>query len=491
MFRTSETDAELDTLFSASRYDELATRLGALPDRSVRQDTLLGVSLLRLGRPVDAELPLLYGHVGGDPQAACELGNCLRVLGRLRDARMHFDAVLPNLERPFKAHARRWRGVVLVQLGELEAGLSDCQMAMQQFLQAGDQRAAASTMQTLAQLHLESREPERAERYLQEALRLLRSTPGSLTERSVYQSMIQLQMRRRGWEAAEHYLQHAEALQASQPNARSGAYLLSVRAALHLVRQQEGEAQTALEQLRQIATEISDHALFTWTVTELAELYSLSGQHGEALLTLQSVAPLPSQQVKYLLTRGRLARRRGDFLDAIHALEQALARALGSSAADVTAGQVSAHLALTHLQRQDVTAAREIVSRQQGVLVAYLHTLGEVSGTRERSDVQPLLMQLEEWNFTAFHDVLVRSAEFADRFELTTFGCSGLTKSGLSVSLNFRGSLVTLTHLLLCPRRTRREMQLQLYPDRSESMSSTYVRGTLAELRKVPRLGVE
>lgn len=258
---------------------------------------------------------------------------------------------------------------------------------------------------------------------------------------------------------------------------------------------------SVLEQLQPLVEQLADRELRLWTVSRLAEHYSLYGQHGKAVDVLLGYGLMPEEWPAELwATAGVVERRRGD----LRAAQESLSRA-----ADMLreAGQIPElcrvllHYAATclriggeHVRAEVIPALTEAVTQLLRLrqLTEFKPDFEELSELLHYALLEPETAPLMEPLLDHLaHLHLAGTARQpgtpAIQVSVKTLGRMAAFQNGMEVPLTRTGCVPLLVYLALKPGRTRAQIQLDLWPDKEPVTAGAYVRQCLKELRD--RLG--
>ncbi|AWN23961.1 SARP family transcriptional regulator [Deinococcus irradiatisoli] len=488
--------SDIEAQFEAEQFQAVVTHLQGRA-RTAREALLLGISLLRLGRLDDAEVPLTRAAMLGDQEGRVELGNVLRLLGRYAEAAAHFELTAPDLTGELQLRAWRWWGVCEFKLGDTAAGLKRVERAWHGYLALGDEELSARVTVSLAQMYRQLGNPKRAKTLLTEALYLLPegSFPGPRV--SALRQLLELHLSAGEFSEARARLSEAKQALEGIDAPRISALLLGSEAELCRLVGDQGTYAAVLEQLFPLAEQLGDSELRLWTVSRLAEHYSLHGQHGRAAGALMGYGLMPEAWPAELwATAGVIERRRGDLLAAQASLSRAaglfrqagrvpeLCRAqLHYAAACLRAGGQDAELKVVPALSEAVTQLLRL--RQLTGFKPDFEELSELLHFALLEPdtaplMEPLIDQLAHLNLIDFPRL---TEDGAIRVTVKTLGQTAVFKDGLEISFTRTGCVPLLVYLALEPGRTRAQMQLDLWPDKEAATAGAYVRQCLKELR--------
>lgn len=467
--------------------------------RSARDHALLGIAFLRTGQLAQAELLLHRAAILGDAEGTVEYGNLLRLLGRLDEARAHFENVLPGLQDPeLKLRALRWWGVSAFADGDSEEGLKKVERAWHGYVALGDDALTASVTQSLAQMHAVLGHVARAKLLLQEALHALPLEPDPAPRLSALKNLLDLQIKGGEFQGAHTTLVAAKQALARNAAPRVAAHLLCSEAELYRLSGEYLAYARTLEALHPLAEALGDHHLRVWAISRLAEHQSLMHLHGQAVETLHGFGcPAHQWPPELWATDGVLRRRRGDYENACDRLKIAAGQFRRANATPELI-RVLLHLAACELRlRREEDAARSLSEALMDMLrLKQLHEfkpdLEELSELLHHALLEPDLAPYLE-------PLLDRLAHLAGtprlpedgamRLHVTTLGRVAVTRDGEEVRFAYPNSPLVLTYLALHPGRTRAQMQLELFPDKDDQVGSSYIRQCIWDLRD--KLGPE
>lgn len=489
---------EVQQLFEAGQYGEVIMRLNDAPGITAHESALLGLSLMRVGRLLEAETPLTKAAVLGEPEAQVELGNLLRVLGRLDDAVEHFKSLADNLTGELQLRAFRWWGVTEFQAGHVDQGLRLCERAWYGYLALGDNELTARVTQTLALMHAKIGDHARAKQMYVEAIRALPEKPVPYPRLTALTNLLDLQIETGEFDRARATLKEARITLQNTDSLRPRALLLGSEAELLRITGDYAGYANALQELQPLAEAVQDHQLLVWTISRSAEHFSAMGLHGKALEILHAYGKRSSDWPPELVaTGGVIARRRGQYAEAEADLDRA-ARVFRERGRTPELIRCLLHLADAALHTgHEVSAAsalREALMEMLRLryLVSFRPDLEELSELLHFAVLEPDLAPYME-------PVLDNLANLAGaprlpedglmRLQVTTLGRVVVFKDNVPVEFTLKGSPLLLAYLALHPGRTRAEIQLDLYPDKDSVTGANYIRAAIKELRD--KLGQE
>lgn len=453
---------------------------------------LLGQALVSLGRFEDAELALEHAHALQDDEGSVEYGNVLRLLGRFDEAKEHLERIAPQLSGDLECRCQRWLGVTVFKLGQTQQGIRWVRQAWQGYLRLGDELAAASAHVSLAQMFTALGRTRSALPILQQALNVLPAAPDPAPRLSALHNLMGLQIDSGDLTGAAITLEEAQHLAKHTGSRKEEAMLLATEADLKFRRGDYPGYQAALESLQPLAEQVWEHELHLWATCRLAEHYSLTGHHSEAMSTLMRFGkPQREWPAELWACRGVLAWRRGQSSEALRDLEHAahLFRAAESLPELI---RVLFHQAAAALQQEEypvvATALREALqhllhTRQFSLFQADFEELQHLFHyALLEPDIAPYLEPV-------LNDMaqLAGSALFGQDDQtlvrVTTLGVPKVHLKRQEVHFKFTGSLPVLTYLTLHPGQTRAEIELALFPERHGTTVKSYLRQCFKDLR--------
>ncbi|MEW6420854.1 MAG: SARP family transcriptional regulator [Deinococcota bacterium] len=488
--------ADIEALFEAGQFQAVVTHLEGQA-RTARESTLLGIALIRVGRLDEAEVALTRAAVQGDQEGQVELGNVLRGLGRFEEAIQHFEAVTPDLTGELQLRALRWWGVAEFQAGYTEEGLKRVERAWHGYLALGESELSARVTTSLAQMYRKTGNDKRAKTLLSEAIHALPSGPFPGPRISALRQLLELHLAHGEFAQAREVLAEAKRSLQGLHAPRESALLLGSEAELCRLTGDTRTYTLVLEELRPLAEQLGDRELRLWTVSRLAEHYSLHGQHGKAVDVLLSFGLMPEGWPAELwATNGVIERRRGDLATAEASLDRAAAMFREAGRIPELC-RVLLHYAATCLRAGDEDVDRKVVPALTEAITQLLRLrqLTEFKPDFEELSellhyavlepetaplMEPLLDQLAHLNLVG----TARLPEDGDlQVTVKTLGKMAVFKDGLEVPFTRTGCIPLLVYLALKPGRTRAQMQFDLWPDKEPITGGAYVRQCLKELR--------
>ena len=229
----------------------------------------------------------------------------------------------------------------------------------------------------------------------------------------------------------------------------------------------------------------------------LADYHSRMGEHQQALrLMLRMHALRPEASLTTQITEALLARRRGD-LQGAYRLFEGIQQAAASQNNALLAARAGLQQVYTVYLMRDYERVRELLP---GALNAVLR-FGTPGGPLDlRPDFDELselfaFAELEPQSAPVLASLLAQGAEYAGgsadllsssaHLELLVLGQQVALKDGVPMTFALKNTVSVMLYLALYPGRTRREIQLDLFPDKDEKAAGNYVRSCLAEIGKV------
>ncbi|THF85534.1 SARP family transcriptional regulator [Deinococcus sp. KSM4-11] len=489
--------SQAQRLFEARQYEAVVTLLLGHA-KGAREGALLGIALIRVGRLADAEVALTRAAMQGDAEAQVELGNVLRLLGRFEDAIDYFETVTPTLSGELQLRALRWWGVAEFRLGRVQDGLKRVERAWHGYLALGDGEPGARVALCLAEMHRVTGNEKRAQALLTETVHALPADeyPGPHVE--ALKLLLELHLGRGEYREARVILDRAKLVLPQAHSPRLTALLLGSEAELCRLTRDTQTYGWVLEELRPLADQLGDHDLRLWTLSRLAELYSLHGQHGKALEALLSFGSMPADwPAELVATHGILQRRRGDLRGAQESLTRAagLLRAAGRIP---ELCRVQLHAAAAALRCGDDPGQAVVPALTEAVThLLRLRQLGEFTPDFEELSELLHYALLEPDTATLMEPFLEHLADLSGvprppesgmtLLNVKTLGRQAVFKDGIEVTFTRKGCVPLLVYLALNPGRTRVEIQLDLWPDKDAATAGSYVRQCIKEVRD--RLG--
>lgn len=483
---------EWQAAFDEGRYGEVIETLAARGKLTPREQAVLGMSFLRVGKVKDAHAPLAAAAEQGDLEGAVELGNWMRVAGHLAEAATLLSSLLPHLDGELHARAERWLGAVEYLAGDRARGLQRLRAALQAYRRLGDEQGAARVAQNLAALLSEIGDVHEAAVLLESALPALRASPKINPLLIALQTLADLHIQNKDYADAHDALGEAEGLLRQHPQPHMAAYVLTSRANLSMLAGDYAAYLDALGTLEGLAEELDDLELRLWTTVRRAEHFSRVGQHGEALAILARFTTPSAEQppIEVTALRGVLARRRGDLRSATGLLRSA-ANAYETQGQKPAYARTLLQLAYTHYLARELQEASAVLRRAlEGLMGLSTHTefLPELEELAEllhfaalEPDLAPILAPVLDRVAGLAGAAALDANSPRTLIELRTFGTARAMKDGVPLGFNMEGSAAILAYLALNPGRTRRDIELDLFPDRDPEKG--YVKACLRELR--------
>jgi len=489
---------DVEAQFEAGQFQAVVTHLQGRA-RTARESTLYGVALMRVGRLEDAEVALTHAACQGEPEGQVEYGNLLRLLGRFAEAVTQFERIWDGLAGELQLRALRWWGVAQFQAGDAADGLRRVERAWHGYLALGDDELSARVTLSLAQMYRKSGNDRRAKALLTEAVHALPPEPDPAPRVGALRQLLELHLSGGEFAEAREALAEARRSLEGADAPRLHALLLTSEAELLRLTGEAPRYASVLETLRPLADALGDRDLRLWTVSRLAEHYSLHGQHGKAVDVLLGYGLMPSEWPAELwATSGVVERRRGDLVAAQASLGVA-AQMLRAAGRVPELCRVQLHYAATCLRLggehagQATQALGEAVTQllRLRLLSEFKPDFEELSELMHYALLQPETAPLME-------PLLDHLAQLAGSPQLPvdggvttlsvkTLGQMAVFREGVELPFVRRGCVPLLVYLTLNPGRTRAEIQLDLWPDKDPTTAGAYVRQCLKELRD--RLG--
>lgn len=489
---------DVEAQFEAGLFPAVVTHLQGRA-RTARESTLYGIALMRIGRYEDAEVPLTHAACQGDPEGQVEYGNVLRLLGRFAESITHFEDISDKLSGELQLRALRWWGVAQFQADDTVEGLRRVERAWYGYLGLGNDELSARVTVSLAQMYRSIGNDRRAKTLLGEAVHALPLGPDPGPRVSALRQLLELHIASGEYVEAREVLAEARRTLAGTEAPRPHALLLTSEAELLRLTGDEHRYAQVLETLRPLVEQLGDRELRLWTVSRLAEHYSLHGQHGKAVDAVLSYGLMPSEWPAELwATSGVIERRRGDLVAAQSSLGIA-AQMFREAGRVPELCRAQLHYAATCLRLGSGDAAAQVT----GALTEAVTQLLRLRQLTEfRADFEELseLMHyalLEPDTAPLMEPVLDHLAHLAGttrspedgalHLSVKTLGQMAVFRAGAQVPFVRKGCVPLLVYLTLNPGRTRAEIQLDLWPDKDPVTGGAYVRQCLKELRD--RLG--
>ncbi|WP_019008563.1 hypothetical protein [Deinococcus aquatilis] len=482
---------DIQHLFDTEQFDVVNTLLQGRTSTPV-EERFLGLSLLYTFQFEAAERPLARAAFQGDSEAQVEYGNLLRILGRHTEALQQFKTCFPFLTGELRARALRWWGVTLFSEGQHQEGLAMVKQAWEGYLGGSDLPAFARVSMTLAEMHLKAGNPRRGATLLQEVLRDLKGSADTAPQLSALKLLAELQVLQGNFKQARAYLQQGQAILLEHPSTRQEVHLLSVEADIQRLTGTD-TSDALLQRLARLAHDLGEENLILWVTTRLAEWQSAHGQPGPALATLFGYPRMkPDWPLELWLTSGLLARRRGDPHAAMQDFEQAITRCREAGRTPELI-RVLLHAAAAAHQLGD---SARVATLLRECLTLMLHFRQFSPYAPDFEETQQLLQYaILEPEIAPYleplHDQIahlinspIGAAQNVSTLQINTFGQPSITVDGKRLELNRPGSIPLLAYLHQHPGRTRAEIQLAMFPDKSPENGAGYIRQSFQDLRQ-------
>lgn len=490
-------DEVLEAAFRRGDYAFVSETLAGMPQRSTRQEAMLGMALLRMGQFSACEVPLLTATGRGDLEANVEYGNMLRAINEHRRSIAHFEALLPQLDGELRYRALRWMGVARYGLSQPQAA-QDIETARMGYLSIGDEATAARLAHTLAALYCALGEMHKANKLLQQALPKLQQEPNPRPLLNVYFTLIDIQLDTGQTDEAATTLGLADALVTSLKEPHLQMKVAARRIFLMLKSGDYDGFVQQLEDLRSTALALEDFNIYAFASNQLASHLSRTGEHAQALRVLAQLnAKVRDRSLETLTTSAMLTLRRGDAANALGELREVRKRS----------EQLGAYQEATRATLLCAFCAYRMQDYPQALIELTL-ALQEMAGwptgqarsflARELADVEELLAyarmtpELLPVITAALEESLHLAGARRDDLisgesllELHVLGTPQVRLGGVPSTLKLPYSIAVLAYLALEPGRTRSQITADLWGDHDADKASASFRQAVSEIRRV------
>jgi tetratricopeptide (TPR) repeat protein/DNA-binding SARP family transcriptional activator len=469
--------------FREGKYQAVLTELSSHGLLSAEELGQLGISHLRLGQFEQAEPLLLRAYLRGDLEAAVEYGNVLRLMGKLEEAKKHFEKIEQKniLEGELLYRAWQWHGVTLYLLGESQNSLKYCEESWHGFLSLDLEVQAARVAQNLAVIHEFYGDLFRAVTLRQQIIEVLGKDEIRIHLMSLY-GLVIIKIYLGLLDDASNYLEIAESLSVQSEYPRSNAFILLARAYFYQAKGEYSEYYQSLQKTQKAVEKLKDQSLDLWLCCQWANYYSLEGDHIQASRTLNSYA-YQNTPPEWIFARGQLSFRRKDYPDAIIDLQQAIATL--TSRFDKLEAKM--YLAATYHHMRDSERAFGLVREVLEVMLRLnIRTLEQM----DKRDLGVLLQaaKLEPELEIYLEPLYPAPTELPSvhTLELVTLDdAPEIRLNGKSLGKIRSLSAVLLAYLALRPDRSKADILLEVFSERDESSANNNLKATLFDLRSI------
>ncbi|WP_407543118.1 hypothetical protein Q0M94_24150 (plasmid) [Deinococcus radiomollis] len=487
--------AQLQTLLDAGEYQLLIRTLTRQPDLTGRESTILALSLLRSGQFDQARLPFAEAMRAGDAEAQVEYGNLLRAQGQTAAALTHLLALLPSLSGELALRAQRWLGLC-EDLSGIPGGVTRVQQAHAGYLQLGDHDTAARIGQLLSAMYATRGHVREAMLLLQGALPTLEGHVNRTPYLTALCTLADLQQEMMLYDEAAKTVVRAEALAAETGNAYNLTRLAYSAAYISLLRGDQHTHLQHLNRLLALARNSGDSVMLEKGLSLLADSHSRLGEHPKALsclMELYTLNPQPSLSVQ--LTEATLARRRGDFSAAYRLFTVIAAQAGTQQPLLAVRAQLQGVYSL-YLTR-DYERVRDQLPEVLNALVRFGTPGGPLDLRQDFPELSELFAfaELDPACAPILASLLGRAATFLGgapdllsapvRLELLVLGQATVLLDGSPLHFRLKRAVGVLFYLSLYPGRTRREIALDLFPDKEARVAGGYINSAISEIGQV------
>jgi tetratricopeptide (TPR) repeat protein len=488
--------AQLQELLDAGEYQALIRTLAHRTDLSGRESTILALSYLRSGQFDQARAPFAEALRAGDAEAQVEYGNLLRAQGQTQAAQAHLQTLLPSLDGELALRAQRWLGLC-EEMNGVSGGLLRVQQALTGYLQLGDHDTAARISQLLAAMYATRGHVREAMRLLQGALPTLEAHQNRTPYLTALCSLADLQQEMMLYDEAAQTISRAETLAAATENTYNQTRLAYSAAFISLLRGDRQAQMRHLNRLLSLARSTGDNVMLEKGLCLLADHHSRLGEHSQALGCLVELYGLnPEVSSTIQLTEAMLARRRGDPDGAYRLFARVVERA---EALDQPLMAARARLQMVYslYLKRDYDRVREVLPE---ALTALLH-FGTPGGPLDLRQDFPELSELFTYaeidpdSAPILASLLGRAAErlggapdllsASVQLELLVLGQETVLLDGSPLHFRLKRAVGVLFYLSLYPGRTRREIALDLFPDKEARVAGGYINSAISEIGQV------
>ncbi|WP_189092440.1 AfsR/SARP family transcriptional regulator [Deinococcus ruber] len=268
-------------------------------------------------------------------------------------------------------------------------------------------------------------------------------------------------------------------------------------AQLHLLQGDQGAFRSEIQRAVELSEEAGDLSMLEMSLSLLADYHSRMGEHQQALkLMLRMHALRPTSSLTTQITEALLARRRGDLHGAFRMFSAIVATANAQNNALLSA-RAGLQVVYTVYLMRDYEKTRELLPEALNAVLRF----GTPGGPLDlRSDFDELselfaFAEMEPQSAPVLASLLAQGAEYAGgsadllspavHLELLVLGQQMALKDGVPLSFSLKNTVGVMLYLALYPGRTRREIQLDLFPDKDDKEAGNYVRKCIAEIGKV------
>jgi len=306
-----------------------------------------------LGRYAEAEFILTRGVQLGHPQAAVQLANCVRIVGRNEEALRMLDDWLPRLRGEDRFTALRWKGVLLHCLHQHDEGVALAEEAYLGFQALGDTVMAVKTLQSLAEMHRVGGSRERARQILKVALAALPAGAGTHTRMPLLRTLQSMNIEAGHLHEARALLEQMQSF--PDLTERHHIQFLVDAAELALAEENEEEYERILNEGMPRARAFGEDDLLWWFSARLAWWYAQTDRPSEAVEVLYEYGSRDRWQGAHWIAMGVVNRSRGRLEDARADFMRACA--LSSTSRRVDHARALLYLAALDLAEQRVEQA--------------------------------------------------------------------------------------------------------------------------------------
>lgn len=466
--------------FQAGQIHQALEELKGLMDLTPTELALLGRCELRSHLLEDAELHLLRAQLLGVPEAGLDYAALLSITGRPVQALHHLGQCLNNMSGIMIYRAWHHQAQVNLQLGHTETAFEQAERASHSLLSINAEEEAGEALVTTAMAHALVGQADRAEKMFRIALTVLEPMPDPVWRFTALLGLAELKASRGQGAEYQEFMEQALRLAETAPSQASmGRW--------HCVAHKWSELgdhflTVTLPECTKLAAFCGEYLLQDQSTRLNAKQAALDGHHAEALLILGRLNDRLSGES--LLLIGEVAWRRGDYAGAKTALVAAFD---WFSRARWTLHEFQTHALLADVCEAlgDTEGVRTHVQHTVAALLTtpYVHAAGKSIPDRWQQwrDDDHFQPWIEAWNLRS-KPTLIRS-----RLQITTLGLQEVRRGPNQPSLPLNIPLLVV--LALHPNRTRRELELALYPDRKPGAATSAVKHGLQEIRS--QLGVD
>ncbi len=229
----------------------------------------------------------------------------------------------------------------------------------------------------------------------------------------------------------------------------------------------------------------------------LADYHSRMGEHQQALQVMLKMHALrPESSLTSQITEALLTRRRGDLHGAYRKFA-AIQEAAAAQSDMLLAARAGLQLVYTVYLMRDYEKVRALLPDALNAILRFGTPGGPLDLRPDFDELAELFAfaELEPHSAPVLASLLGQGAEYAGgsadllaptaHLELLVLGQQVALKDGVPLTFALKNTVSVMLYLALYPGRTRREIQLDLFPDKDAEAAGNYVRKCIAEVGKV------